>query len=141
MDQEDFHVALKNTQYDEIMRIYHRRQLDDKRALDARTAQVRQALPVLDEIDAKIASLSVSKARRYLDGDDSALANLQEEIASLASDRKRPFGKPDIRKIIWICTMSARTVKTPDTLTAKNATVSARQSLTCSTPSPISGRF
>ena len=45
MDQEDFHVALKNTQYDEIMRIYHRRQLDDKRALDARTAQVRQALP------------------------------------------------------------------------------------------------
>ena len=58
-------MALKNTQYDEIMRIYHRRQLDDKRALDARTAQVRQALPVLDEIDAKIASLSVSKARRY----------------------------------------------------------------------------
>lgn len=93
MDQEDFHVALKNTQYDEIMRIYHRRQLDDKRALDARTAQVRQALPVLDEIDAKIASLSVSKARRYLDGDDSALANLQEEIASLASDRKKALRK------------------------------------------------
>ena len=86
-------MALKNTQYDEIMRIYHRRQLDDKRALDARTAQVRQALPVLDEIDAKIASLSVSKARRYLDGDDSALANLQEEIASLASDRKKALRK------------------------------------------------
>ncbi len=86
-------MALKNTQYDEIMRIYHRRQLDDKRALDARTAQVRQELPVLDEIDAKIASLSVSKARRYLDGDDSALANLQEEIASLASDRKKTLRK------------------------------------------------
>ncbi|MDY3917773.1 MAG: ATP-binding protein [Candidatus Limivivens sp.] len=81
-------MALKNSQYDEIMREYHRRQLDNKRTLDRRTAEVSAKLPLLEELNHQIASLSVSCARKYLGGDDSALTTLQDDIDTLAGMRR-----------------------------------------------------
>lgn len=81
-------MALKNIQYDTIMREYYRRQLMGKRLLDARTEEAFAAVPELSEIDGLIASLSVEQARKLLDGDTSALTDLKEQIAALGEKRK-----------------------------------------------------
>ncbi|MGN0360184.1 MAG: ATP-binding protein [Hominisplanchenecus sp.] len=81
-------MALKNTQYDTIMREYHRKQLANKRRQDACTAKAYDAVPELSEIDGLIASLSVEQARKLLDGDDGALDDLREQIAVLGERRR-----------------------------------------------------
>jgi len=80
-------MALKNTQYDTIMRAYNRRQLDHKRNQNARISEAYAAAPLLSEIDAQIAVLSVRKAKRLLSGDDTALDSLKDEIAVLSRKR------------------------------------------------------
>ena len=81
-------MALKNTQYDTIMREYHRRQLTNKRRQDECTAEAYTAVPELSEIDSLIASLSVEHAKKLLNGDNFALEDLKEQIAALG-DRRR----------------------------------------------------
>lgn len=81
-------MALKNTQYDEIMREYYRRQIENRHEQEARIRTVYQEIPALSEVDSKIASLSVSKARRLLSGDDNALLHLREDIKALGDERK-----------------------------------------------------
>ncbi len=81
-------MALKNTQYDTIMREYYRKQLDNKRRQDTSVSQAYATVPQLDEIDHLIASLSVEHARKLLAGDETALADLKEQISALAAKRK-----------------------------------------------------
>ena len=63
-------MALKNTQYDEIMREYYRKQTEDRHEQEERTRRATEALPELTAIDHEIASLSVSSARKALEGDE-----------------------------------------------------------------------
>lgn len=80
-------MALGNAQYDTIMRDYYRQQLRDKREQKERIQKAYEAIPELAQIDGKIASLSVSKARRLLEGDSGALSSLKEEIAAFSARR------------------------------------------------------
>ena len=82
-------MALKNTQYDTIMREYYRRQLENKRLQDERVSRAYACIPALSEIDGRVASLGVSQARKLLDGDETALSVLREEIKSLGQERSR----------------------------------------------------
>lgn len=82
-------MALKNIYYDEIMRRYQRKQLENKRLLDERTAEVLAALPQTDALNRQIAALSVSCARKYLEGDDHAIDSLRSDIAALSKKRSR----------------------------------------------------
>ena len=91
-------MALSNSQYDQLMRIYEQRQLDNEHELRERYEKAYSMIPALEEIDHMISSLSVKKARLLLDGDDSALTSLKEEVHAL-SDQKinllRANGLPD----------------------------------------------
>ena len=80
-------MALKNTQYDEIMREYYRKQTEDRHEQEERIRLASEAVPELSAIDRQIASLSVSSARKALEGDENALLHLREDIKAL-SDRK-----------------------------------------------------
>ena len=80
-------MALKNTQYDEIMREYYRKQTEDRHEQEERIRRASEAVPELSAIDRQIASLSVSSARKALEGDENALLHLREDIKAL-SDRK-----------------------------------------------------
>jgi DNA replication protein DnaC len=82
-------MPLSNAQYDEIMRGYDQRQLANRRTLDARRREVYAKLPLLQELDAEVASGSVKRARRLLDGDGTALDKLHEEIAAKSATRLR----------------------------------------------------
>ena len=82
-------MALKNTQYDRIMREYYRRQLENKRKQDERVRAAYQSIPALGEIDAQIATLSVQRARTLLNGEEDALVKLRRDIGRLAEQRLR----------------------------------------------------
>ena len=81
-------MALSNSQYEQLIHTYEQRQLDNEYRLRRHYEKAYLQIPELKEIDDEIASLSVEKAKRLLDGDDSALTSLKEKLSEL-SDRKR----------------------------------------------------
>jgi DNA replication protein DnaC len=80
-------MPLSNSQYDEIMREYDKRQLANRRVMDGRRREVYARIPLLRQLDSEVASDSVRRARLLLDGDSTATASLHEELSS--KSRKR----------------------------------------------------
>ncbi len=81
-------MALSNSQYDQLMRIYEQRQLDNEHLLRSHYKDACEIIPELQNIDNKIASLSVSSARALLEGDDSSLFSLKEHIQTLSAQKR-----------------------------------------------------
>ncbi|MEZ3488258.1 MAG: ATP-binding protein [Lachnospiraceae bacterium] len=81
-------MSLSNSQYDQIMRAYEQRQLDNEYRLRERYREAYSLIPSLEELDHSISSLSVRQARRLLDGDDEALRSLKDELHSLIHDKR-----------------------------------------------------
>lgn len=76
-------MALKNAQYDTIMRRYEQRQLHNQDVLHRHYEEIDSQIPEIRELEAAMAGLSVRKAHLLLDGDESALASSREELARL----------------------------------------------------------
>lgn len=83
-------MALSNSQYEQLMRTYELRQRNNEYRLQKRYESVYARIPKLKELDDAISSLSVSQARHLLEGDDSALKQLKEQL-SLLFTSKRSF--------------------------------------------------
>ena len=81
-------MALSNAQYDELMRTYEQRQLDNEHALRKRYETARSMIPELSALDDAISSVSVRKARLLLDGHADALGELKEEITRLSAQKQ-----------------------------------------------------
>ena len=81
-------MALSNSQYDQLMRIYEQRQLDNEHLLRGHYKEACGMIPELQSIDNEIASLSVSSARALLEGDDSSLFSLKEHIKALSAQKR-----------------------------------------------------
>ena len=84
-------MPLSNSQYDEIMRDYNQRQLENRHIQDARRTEVYRKIPRLREIDSSVASIAVQKARLFLNGTDSAMGDLKDimDIRSKADTREQ----------------------------------------------------
>lgn len=91
-------MALSNSQYDLLMRTYEQRQLDNARHLRQRRQEAYRRLPALQEIEAEISSVSITRARNLLEGDEHALDSAREDLSRLFA-RKRELlasaGLPD----------------------------------------------
>ena len=81
-------MALSNSQYDSIMRVYHRIQLEKKHELDERTREVYERIPAVREMNEEIASAAVRSARQLLAGDETAVEKLRKTIADLKEERQ-----------------------------------------------------
>lgn len=79
-------MILNNSQYDAIMRTYEKRQLHNHKELETRYANAYEKLPELKELHEAISALSVGQARKLLEGDDTALAQLKVQIKKLSED-------------------------------------------------------
>lgn len=91
-------MALSNSQYDAIMREYGRQQMENQHRLEERKKQVYEAVPAIRELEAEIASRSVSRARQMLGGDEGALERLKEELQDLREQKElliRAAGFPE----------------------------------------------
>ena len=73
-------MPLSNTQYDEIIREYHATQIRNQHEMEARIKEVYSKDTRLKAIDDAIASCSLFQAKKLLNGDVSALAELREML-------------------------------------------------------------
>lgn len=80
-------MALKNSQYDMIIREYQKKQLYAKHDQDARVLEAYEKIPKLQEIDHEISTLSVARGRQLLNGEARTLGDLREDIRKLAAKR------------------------------------------------------
>ena len=81
-------MALSNSQYDSIMRIYNQAQLRQKHELDKRREEIYEKIPAVKELNEEIASSAVKSARQLLAGDDRAAKGLKAKIADLCEERQ-----------------------------------------------------
>lgn len=81
-------MILDNSQYDSIMRTYEQKQLHSRKDLEKRYEKAYEKLPALKELHQSISSLSVSQARKLLDGDETALAKLKVRLQDLAEESR-----------------------------------------------------
>lgn len=82
-------MALKNSQYDALMRYYQKLQLRNKHEQDERIALAYRKIPRLPEIDREIASVSLKKARLLLGDTQGNDFDLNRKIQTLANERKQ----------------------------------------------------
>ncbi|MCD8012786.1 MAG: ATP-binding protein [Lachnospiraceae bacterium] len=118
-------MGLTNTQYDEIMRDYQRRQNQARRERSEREQEVYRRIPNLADLDAQIASAGTACARAMLEGDLTNPAPAREQAAaqtervpgnespeqslSAAIEDGRRIAQPEIQKLrAQIATISAQ---------------------------------
>ncbi len=91
-------MALSNTQYNTLLRRYESKQLENQHIVMERILSVYEELPRLMEIDEMISSISVSQAKKLIDGDETALPNLHCQLQALTNEKKqllREHGYPE----------------------------------------------
>ncbi len=81
-------MALKNHQYETLMRAYNQRQTMNVHLQNARIEEVHNEIPEIVEIEHTIATLSIQQARKLLEGNPMALTELKTQLQQL-SDRKK----------------------------------------------------
>lgn len=82
-------MALKNSQYNAIMRKYSEKQFKNKADLDARYGEVVSKVPEFSRLEDEISSLSVTQAKRLILGEQGVLEAYRSQMASLKDKRKQ----------------------------------------------------
>lgn len=80
-------MALSNSQYEAIMRIYNRRQFLNKRQQDERIREVYEKIPQVEALNDEITATMAQAARRRLQGDEAGVESLKREAAQLREQR------------------------------------------------------
>lgn len=80
-------MPLTNSQYNTLMRTYEEKQLKNRDRQNLHYERAYAQIPELKAIDDSISLHSVKQARKLLDGDIQALAELKQTIADLSSKR------------------------------------------------------
>lgn len=82
-------MALTNAQYEEIMRGYQQRQLENRRLTEERQQEIYQKFPKLKEINDCIASYSVEATRKKLSDDILSYQLLKKKLVELRQEKSR----------------------------------------------------
>lgn len=82
-------MGLSNAEYEAILRDYDEKQTRNRHALSERKAKVYAAIPVLSELDERIASGSVAAAKAALSGNPDAIADNSRAIELISSQKKQ----------------------------------------------------
>jgi DNA replication protein DnaC len=80
-------MALSNSQYDAIMRIYNQRQFQNKYQQDKRVKEIYRHLPQIRQIDDAISTQAVACGKRLLDGDLKAMEVLKRHLEDLREQK------------------------------------------------------
>ena len=82
-------MALKNDQYNRVLREYDERRLRNKYELDKRRQEAYQAIPKLKELEDELISLSAQSGRLALFGNTEALDELKSNSSKLKEQQKQ----------------------------------------------------
>lgn len=83
----DHIMPLSNTQYDEIIREYHAKQIKNQRMVDDHVKEAYKKSRRLKTIDDAISSCSLAQAKKLLNGDAAALTSLRSQIGAFRKER------------------------------------------------------
>ena len=81
-------MALSNQQYESIMRRYEQTRDANRHLLEQRREHVYRQIPAYRELEDTLGSISLERARQLLDGDDTALSALHEQLAEISRQKK-----------------------------------------------------
>ena len=130
-------MSLKNSQYDAILRTYQQDQFENKHRQDQCIQKAYEALPQLAEIDCEISSLCVSRAKKLLFGEETALNDLLLFLPNAVT-----FLSIMVSLLItWNFIINVLTVRIPVSSGMKNVIVLNRRKLICSICSLMCVRF
>lgn len=90
-------MALSNSQFNAIMRVYNERQFEDKRNQDKRVAEVYEAVPQVEALTDEISASMAEAGRKILKGDMAGADALKKEAAMLKEQKiryMRQYGYP-----------------------------------------------
>lgn len=82
-------MALKNDQYNRILREYDQRRFQNRFELDKRIQEAYQAIPKLKELEEELISLSAESGRQALFGNTEALNRLKENTSQIKKMQKQ----------------------------------------------------
>lgn len=82
-------MALSNSQYNMLMRMYEERQSRNRHDRERRLARVYDRIPRIRELDRAMGKQAADCARRVLAGEGDARQELQKELAALRAERDR----------------------------------------------------
>ena len=82
-------MAINNTQYNAIFRNYEQRQIHNRDIMDKRRQEVYNLIPEMEHLHNSISQLGVAKARKLLNGDEHALAELKKELQGLIEQKAK----------------------------------------------------
>lgn len=91
-------MALSNSQFDAIMRVYNQRQFLNKRRQDERIREVYERIPQVEALTDEISAAMAQAARKKLMGDEAGAAAMKEEAAGLKEQKRKYLqraGYPD----------------------------------------------
>ena len=129
-------MALSNSQYDLLMRIYEQRQLEDEQRLRRQRQEAYKRIPALQQTEDEISSVSVAtRQKTFWTGMKPPLLLPKKHCPGFSPARGSFFLTQGFRKIIWNLIIPAPTAGTPATSVQRSATASRRPSLTSSTSS------
>lgn len=80
-------MPLSNSQYNTLMRTYEQKQVKSRDRLNAHFERAYARIPKLKIIDDSISQSSLEQAKKLLNGDETALTALKEEIHTLSGKR------------------------------------------------------
>ncbi|MCL2052437.1 MAG: ATP-binding protein [Lachnospiraceae bacterium] len=82
-------MGLSNAQYDDIMRQYEKRQEKSRTQAEKRLAYVYENIEGFKELDLDIAAISVTQAKKYLNGDENAIALSKDLLNEKSKTKER----------------------------------------------------
>lgn len=91
-------MALKNDQYNRILREYDERRFQNKFELDKRREEIYRLIPKIKELEEQLISLSAESGRQALFGNTEALNNLKvksSEILQMQKQLLKDYGYPE----------------------------------------------
>ncbi len=81
-------MGLTNQQYESIIKGYEQQQLQNRRLWQERRDKIYQQLPQYESLENSVGTISLDYTRRMLDGDDVALHELHEALASISTQKE-----------------------------------------------------
>lgn len=80
-------MALSNSQFDAIMRVYNQRQFSNKREQDERIREIYEKIPQIEALNDEIAASMAQAGRKKLMGDEDGARALKKEAALLKEQK------------------------------------------------------
>ena len=116
-------MALRNDQYNQILREYDNRRFQNKHDQDKRIKEAYEKVPELKQLEEEMITLAAQSGRMALFGDNSVMESLKDKALDLKARQIELLLSNGYQRIIWNCNINAASVRILDLLKTKNVIV------------------